>query len=170
MSKLSEKYDEEVLERLRVVEHRSINNEQRSQTNKEELARAVKDAGDIQASVWEVKKAVGNVQAQIEGDSDLTQQAAEIDYKQLCSEVVEIKGRLGECELAAKMKEARPHEMKNIRQRLEKIEGVLCREDSLSVNEKALVMMYRYLVDNQDDDKELCLRVDNRGYMELGFG
>ena len=155
---MDEKYADGVLERLRVVEHRSINNEQRSQTNKEELARAVKDAGDIQASVWKVKKEVGNVQA------------AEIDYKQLCSEVVEIKGRLGECELAAKMKEAVPHDMKNLRQRLEKVEGVLCREDSLSVNEKALVMMYRYLVDNQDDDKELCLRVDNRGYMELGFG
>ena len=150
------KYADEVLERLRVVEHRSLNNEQRSQTNKEDLGRVCQD--------------VGHIQAQIEANSDLTQQAAEIDYKQLCSEVVEIKGRLGECELAAKMKEAIPHDMKNLRQRLQKVEGVLCREDSLSVSEKALVMMYRYLVENQDDDKDLCLRVDNRGYMELGFG
>ena len=113
MSKVSEKYDEEVLARLRAVEHRSITNEQRSMTNKDELA---------------------------------------------------------EVALAAKMKEAVPHDMKNLRQRLEKVEGVLCREDSLSPNEKCLVMMYRYLVANQDDDKDLCLRVDNRGYMELGFG
>ena len=72
--------------------------------------------------------------------------------------------------MSEKEMEALPHTLKNFQQRLAKIEGVLCREDSLSVNEKCLVMMYRYLIDNQDDDKELCLRVDNRGYMELGFG
>lgn len=89
---MSAKYADEVLERLRVVEHRSLNNEQRSQTNKEDLAR-VFDAG-----------------------SNLVQQ------------------------------------------------------DTLSDNEKCLVYMYRYLVANEGDEKEMVLRADNRGYLELGFG
>ena len=107
------KYADEVLARLRAVEHRSLDNEQRSRRNKEDLAAV---------------------------------------------------------ETASKYDESVPHDMKNLRQRLEKVEGVLCREDSLSPNEKCLVYMYRYLVANEGDEKEMVLRADSRGFIGLGFG